>query len=205
MCDIEVKSKKCKELTLYRCYYCCAHSHCSERSQRSKPIDSRPEGKPQEPLLVFFSRDNRPLNGIKLLTTQRKLVFSEYYQYSICRKSLDCKCQSFRSSFPLRMILFIYLLSCLRMVYRCTTKLPQGIKNFIRKCKVDTAGRLIKYHFDGYDCSARASATRNIYKASPLISDDRNVALWQPPTFITFPRRLPPFLWTFGPSTFYCS
>ena len=22
MCDIEVKSKKCKELTLYRCYYC---------------------------------------------------------------------------------------------------------------------------------------------------------------------------------------
>ena len=39
------------------------------RSQRSQPIDSRPEGKPQEPLLVFFSRDNRPLNGIKLLTT----------------------------------------------------------------------------------------------------------------------------------------
>ena len=73
---------------------------------------------------------------------------------------------------------FIHLSSILlRMLYRCTTKLPQGIKNFIRKCKVDTAGRLIKYHFDGYDCSARASATRNIYKASPLISDDRNVAL----------------------------
>ena len=122
---------------------------------------------------IVFSRDNRPLNGIKLLTAPEEARFSK----TICRKSLDCKCQSFRSSFPLRMILFIYLLSCLRMLYRCTTKLPQGIKNFIRKCKVDTAGRLIKYHFDGYDCSARASATRNIYKASPLISDDRNVAL----------------------------
>ena len=75
MCDIEVKSKKCKELTLYRCYYCCAHSHCSKRSQRSKPIDSRPEGKPQEPLLVFFSRDNRPLNGIKLLTAPKEARF----------------------------------------------------------------------------------------------------------------------------------
>ena len=61
---------------------------------------------------------------------------------------------------------------CVVMLYRCTTKVPKGIKNFIRKCKVDTAGRLIKYHFDGYDCSARCYQ-KYLQKrtASPLISD----------------------------------
>ena len=153
--------------------YCCAHSHCSGGHRGLSQSTAALRANPRSLYLCFFPATIDLLMASNFSQPQRKLVFSK----TICRKSLDCKCQSFRSSFPLRMILFIYLLSCLRMVYRCTTKLPQGIKNFIRKCKVDTAGRLIKYHFDGYDCSARASATRNIYKASPLISDDRNVAL----------------------------
>ena len=74
MCDIEVKSKKCKELTLYRCYYCIVvpipialrgHRGLSQSTAALR-------ANPRSLYLCFFSRDNRPLNGIKLLTASPK-------------------------------------------------------------------------------------------------------------------------------------